>query len=105
MSGVDVPLGHSWREHSGDNATHAKEKYKTRSFRLRQSFQNKLDLGELTPKSVKHVSEGGRVGKKEGTDAKRLRPKADQAVSSVSAAPALVDDIGYVAAQLRGRLS
>ena len=30
--------------------------------------------------------------KKEGTDAKRLRPKADQAVSSVSAAPALVDE-------------
>ena len=32
------------------------------------------------------------MGKKEGTDAKRLRPKADQAVSSVSAAPALVDE-------------
>ncbi len=44
------------------------------------------------------------MGKKEGTDAKRLRPKADQAVSSVSAAPALADDIG-VAAQLKARLS
>ncbi len=58
------------------------------------------------PKSVKHVSVGGRVGKKEGTDAKQLRPKADQAVSSVSGALALVDDIGDdVAAQVRGRLS
>ncbi len=44
------------------------------------------------------------MGKKEGMDAKQLRPKADQAVSSVSAALALVDDIG-VAAQLKGRLS
>ncbi len=41
---------------------------------------------------MNHVSEGGRVGKKEGMDAKRLRPKADQAVSSVSAAPALVNE-------------
>ncbi len=79
----------------GNNAPPAKEKFKTRPFWLRQPFQNKSGLGELTPKSVKHVSEGGRVGKKEGTDAKQLRPKADQAVSSVSAAPALVDDIRY----------
>ena len=41
------------------------------------------------------------MGKKEGTDAKRLRPKADQAVSSVSAAPALVDRINSL---LRRRL-
>ncbi len=33
------------------------------------------------------------MGKNKGTDAKRVRPKADQAVSSVSAAPALVDYI------------
>jgi hypothetical protein len=48
--------------------------------------------GKINPKAVNRVSEGGRVGKKEGTDAERLRPKADQAVSSVSAAPALVDE-------------
>jgi hypothetical protein len=47
-------------------------------------------------KSVKHVSEGGRVGRKEGMDAKQSRPKADQAVSSVSAAPALVDRINLL---------
>jgi hypothetical protein len=42
--------------------------------------------------------------KKEGTGAKQLRPKADQAVSSVSAVPALVNNI-RLAAQLKGRLS
>jgi hypothetical protein len=62
-----------------------------------------MNLGNK-PKSVKHVSEGGRVGKKKGMDAKQLRPKADQAVSSVSAAPALVHNI-RLAAQLKGRLS
>jgi hypothetical protein len=62
-----------------------------------------MNLGNK-PKSVKHVSEGGRVGKKKGTDAKQLRPKADQAVSSVSAALALVDNI-RLAARLKGRLS
>ncbi len=40
-----------------------------------------------------HVSEGERVGKNKGTDAKQVRSKADQAVSSVSAVPALVDNI------------
>jgi hypothetical protein len=35
--------------------------------------------------------EGGE--EKEGTDAKQLRPKADKAVSLVSAAPALVGNI------------
>ncbi len=104
VSGIDMPLGHSQPCHSGDNASHAKENYKTSPFWLRQSFQNKLNLGNKTPKSVKHVSEGGRVGKKEGMDTKQLRPKADQAVSSVSAAPALAGYIG-VAAQLKERLS
>ncbi len=33
------------------------------------------------------------MGKNKGTDAKQVRLKADQAVSSVSAAPALVDNI------------
>jgi hypothetical protein len=40
--------------------------------------------------------------KKEGTDAKQSRPKADQAVFSVSAAPALVNNIS-LAAQLKGK--
>jgi hypothetical protein len=48
------------------------------------------------------VVEGGR--KKEGMDAKQSRPKADQAVSSVSTAPALVDNI-RLAGQLKGSLS
>jgi hypothetical protein len=51
---------------------------------------------ENKAKSVNHVSEGGRVGKKEGMDAKQLRPKADQAVSSVSAAPSLVNSINLL---------
>ena len=42
---------------------------------------------------MKHVSEGGRVGKKKERTHKQSRPKADQAVSSVSVAPALVDRI------------
>ena len=46
------------------------------------------------------------MGKKEGTDAKRLRPKADQAVSSVSAAPALVDRINsLLKRRLRARVA
>jgi hypothetical protein len=53
VSGVDMPLGHSRQYHSGANASHAKEKYKTSSFWLRQSFQNKLDLGEVIP--LKHL--------------------------------------------------
>ncbi len=36
------------------------------------------------------------MGKKQGTDAKRSRPKADQTVSSVSAALALVDTDGLL---------
>jgi hypothetical protein len=67
-------------------------------------FSKQIEPGKTNPKSVKHVSEKGRVGKKEGTDAKRSRPKADQAVSSVSPAPALVDNI-RLAAQLKGSLS
>jgi hypothetical protein len=65
-------------------------------------FSNKMNLGKLNPKSVKHVSEEGRVGKKEGTDTKQSRPKADQAVSSVSTAPALLDNISLTA-QLKGK--
>ncbi len=42
------------------------------------------------------------MGKKEDTDAKQLRPKADQSVSSVSAAPALVNNI-RLTAQLKGK--
>jgi hypothetical protein len=53
-------------------------------------FSKQMNL-ENKPKSVSHVSEGGRVGKKEGTDAKQLRPKADQVLSSVSAVLSLVD--------------
>ncbi len=38
---------------------------------------------------------------KEGTDAKQLRPKADQAVSLVSAVPALVGNIGLLLKRIR----
>jgi hypothetical protein len=48
---------------------------------------------ENKPKSVNHVSEGGRAGKKERMDPKQLRPKADQGVTSVSAVLSLVDSI------------
>jgi hypothetical protein len=46
----------------------------------------------------------GRTKKKEGMDIKQARPKADEAVTSVSAAPTVVDNI-KLAAQSKGRLS
>jgi hypothetical protein len=45
--------------------------------------------------------EGEEEEEKEGTEAKQLGPKADQAVSPVSAAPALVDNLNSL---LKGKL-
>jgi hypothetical protein len=81
-----------------------KGKVQDQSILATSVLSKQIETGKTNPKSVKHVSEGGRVGKKEGTDTKQSRPKADQALSSVSTALALVNNI-RLAAQLKGSLS
>jgi len=78
---TDMPVDHSQFMQSGYNPPNTKEKLKTGSFRQRQFSSKQTTWGKRNPQGCKN----------------KFLPKADQAVSSVSAALALVSSIKLAA--------